>query len=104
MSLLLKNTSYNNLYSYDINYLNINKNPQLRKDVTEFFQEKILKWIKHDSDFKKYKNKINLIDSEEGSKLVYSLIRSFVKKYNYNWYDLRTKKYYSIKDYFSNKL
>jgi len=96
--------NYKNLYNYEYKYLNINKDPQLRKDVTDFFKKKIIKWINHDFEFKKYNNKIKLLESVEGTKIIYNLIRNFVKKYKVNWYDLRTKKYYFIKDYFSKKL
>jgi len=90
--------------SYDIEYLNINKDPKLRKDVTAFFKHKIIKWIKNDKDFEIYKNKLNLIDSIDGTKLIYNLLRRYIKKHNANWFDLRTEKYYLIKDYFLRKL
>ena len=86
MSLSLRKSNMN-LFSYDIKYLNINKDPKLRKDVTKFFQNKIIKWIKNDSDFKQFKNNLNLYDSIEGTKIIYNLIRQFVKKYKVNWYD-----------------
>jgi hypothetical protein len=98
MSLIGK--KYLNLYSYDVKYLNMNKDPVLRKDVTDFFRNKIIKWINYDDDFAHLKNKINTIDN----KLVYKLIRNYVKKYKLNWYDLRTEKYYMMKSYFSRKL
>ena len=91
---------YLNLYSYYIIYLNMNKDPVLRKDVTKFFKNKIIKWIKTDDNFKHLKNKSDIIDD----KLVYNLIRNYVKKHKYNWYELRTDKYHLIKDYVSRKL
>ena len=105
MSLLLpRKSSYSNLYSYNMEYLNINKDPKLRKDVTRFFQKKLIKWIKTDSNFKQFTHLLNLLDSIDGTKLVHKLIRNYVNKHNVNWYDLRTEKYYLIKDYFCRKL
>ena len=109
MSLLLnyplhRRNPYSNLFTYETEYLNINKDPSLRKDITKFFQKKLIKWIKNDSEFAKYKNKLNLIDSIDGTKLIYNLIRSYVNKHKVNWFDLRTEKYYLLKDYFSRKL
>ena len=97
---LIGKKKYLNMYSYDVKYLNMNKDPILRKDVTDFFKNKIIKWIKHNEDFKHLENKLNTIDT----KMVYNLIRKYVKKHNFNWYDLRTEKYYLIKNYFSRKL
>ena len=100
----LRRSSNMNLFSYDIKYLNINKDPRLRKDVTSFFKNKIIKWINNDSDFKQYKHKLTHYESIDGTKVIYNLIRNFVKKYKVNWYDLRTEKYYLLKDYLSRKL
>ena len=98
MSLIGK--KYINLHTYDVKYLNLNKDPTLRKDVTIFFKNKIIKWIKIDDNFKHLKNKLDIIDDKK----IYNLIRNYVKKHKYNWYDLRTEKYHLIKDYFSRKL
>jgi uncharacterized protein with ATP-grasp and redox domains len=98
MSLIGK--KYLNLYSYDVKYLNMNKDPVLRKDVVSFFKNKIKKWIKKDDNFKHLKNRLDDIDD----KFIYNLIKNYVKKHKYNWYDLRTEKYHLIKDYFSRKL
>lgn len=100
----LRRSNYMNLMSYDFRYLNVNKDPRLRRDVTKFFKNKIIKWINNDSDFKQYKHNLHHYESIEGTKDIYNLIRNFVKKYKVNWYDLRTEKYYSMKDYFSRKL
>ena len=108
MSIILSNpirpTNYYQLYNYDLKYLNVNKDSRLRKDVTSFFLKKLIKWIKNDSEFKKYNNLLKTLDTINGTKLVYKLLRTYVNKHKVNWYDLRTEKYYLIKDYFNRKL
>ncbi len=69
-------------------YQNINKDQNLRNNVTNFFKKKIKKWI----------NKI--IDYD----IVYALIRRFIKKTSFNWYDLREQQYLTIKKYLLYKL
>ena len=92
------------LYSYNVEYKNLNKDENLRKTVTKFFFNKIIKWIKHDSDFKKYNDEIDFINSKDGYKIIYKLIRKYINKYKANWYDLRTEKYYLLKYYLSKNL
>ena len=49
-------------------------------------------------------NKISeKLKTEEGFKVIYKLIRYFVKKYNINWYDLRDN-YSIVKDFIRAKL
>lgn len=74
-------------------YQNINKDPTLRNEVTNFFKEKILKWIKKYSEFEKLKSKNIEYDA------IYQILRKIVKKKNLNWYELRSnsskfKKYF----------
>ena len=61
---LIGRKKYLNLHSYDVKYLNLNKDPILRKEVTDFFKNKIIKWIKHNDDFKHLKNKLSIIDNK----------------------------------------
>ena len=87
--------------SYDsiITYPSVNKNSQLRKDVTDFFLKKILKWITTNDKYTHLKNKYEIYNSNKGEKLVYPLIRKFVNKKKLNWYELRTKYYSDVKAY-----
>jgi hypothetical protein len=84
-------------------YQDINKDPKLRKQVTEFFIKKVLKWIDSDSEFSKYNNKKEMLNSSEGHLHIYQLLRTYIKKYNTNWYDLE-KNYHSVKQYLSRHL
>ncbi len=84
-------------------YIDVNKDTSLRKSVTMFFHKKVIKWVSSYEEFshlKKYKTTLN---SEEGYKLIYNLIRKFVKDYNINWYDLRDY-YPTFKDYLRYQL
>ena len=79
-------------------YIDVNKDEDLRKSVTEFFHKKIIKWVSSQSDFSHLKNYKKNIESSSGYNITYDLIRSFIKEYNINWYDL--KEYYpTFKDY-----
>ncbi len=84
-------------------YQDVNKDVYLRKDVTQFFQQKIIKWIGEDSEFSKHKSKVSFLNSVDGQMHVYNLLRKFVKKSGINWYDLRDN-YPIIKEYLNKKL
>jgi len=77
----------------------INKDPQLRKNVTIWYQKKIISWITSKKTFKHTKNNLKLLKTNEGYKIIYQLLRKFVKKYDANWYDLRKLHYDQVKDY-----
>jgi hypothetical protein len=87
----------------DINYLDVNKDVNLRKDVTKFFKNKIIKWIEEDANFKYHQSKLSFFKSTEGEKHIYNLLRKYIKKSNLNWYELRTN-LYTLKEYFNKKL
>lgn len=84
-------------------YQNINKDVNLRKDVTQFFHKKVLKWINENPEFKKYKPKQKFLESVDGQMHIYNLLRHFIRKSGINWYDLRDN-YQLIKEYLSKKI
>lgn len=84
-------------------YQNVNKDINLRKDVTNFFHKKIIKWINTYSEFEKHKTDLSFIQSIEGKMYIYNLLRKFIKNSGINWYDLRDN-YAIIKNYFKLKL
>ncbi len=92
------------VYNSTITYPSVNKNSDLRKTVTHFFINKIIKWIKSYDEFKHLKNKNEFYNSNEAEKVVYSLIRKFVNKNKVNWYELRTKYYSDVKAYLKQVL
>lgn len=79
-------------------YQDVNKDPDLRIDVINFFFNKLIKWIKHDDLFKKYENKESSLNNKKTKKKLYKLLRSFIKKNKNNWYDLRDN-YLFFKEY-----
>ena len=85
-------------------YQNVNIDPKLRKQVTLSFHKKLLLWIDNNNDFKKYKKYIKKIDSTKGIRILYNILRRFVKNNDYNWYDLKEKHYEDLKDYILIKL
>jgi hypothetical protein len=82
----------------NITYQNVNKDQQLRKIMTEFYQRKLLKWIENYKDFSHLKKISPLLKSDKGYNLVYNLLRKFVHKNDTNWFDLKDQ-YDIIKDY-----
>jgi hypothetical protein len=77
-------------------YQNVNKDINLRNQVISFFLNKLLKWVNKDE------TKCNYLKSIEGKKHINKILRSFVKKYNYNWYDL-IDNYKKVKKYIYKK-
>jgi hypothetical protein len=84
-------------------YQNVNTNLNLRKDVTDFFHKKVLKWVKNYPEFLHHKSKLSFLDSVDGQMHIYNLLRKFIKKSGINWYDLRDN-YSIVKDYLNAKL
>ena len=84
-------------------YQDVNKDPHLRADVTKFFYNKTIKWIKNDEDFVHLKKMLSILESSEGKLHIYKLLRKFVKKSGINWYDLRDN-YLLIKKFIKHKL
>ena len=82
----------------------INKDPQLRKTITTFYYKKVKKWMKTYKDFKHTKKNLKIIESDSGYKIIYNLLRKFVKEFDYNWYDLRDHHYSTVKSYFKFEL
>ena len=82
----------------------INKDPDLRKNISKWFLKKTLKWIKKDKKFKHTKKVYKYINSEKGLRIIYKLLKKFVNLYEVNWYDLQEKHLDEVKDYFKFKL
>ena len=84
-------------------YQDINKDTNLRRNVTLFFHKKILKWINKDTDFEKLKPKLEFYESKRGKKHIYKLLRNFVKITETNWYNLEDI-YLTVKKYLLKNL
>ena len=84
-------------------YLDVNKDTRLRKEVTSYFADKTIGWIEKDESFKKHKSKLVDLKSIDGQIRIYHLLRKFVKHSGINWYDLRDN-YSLIKKFINHKL
>lgn len=84
-------------------YQNINKDVSLRKDVTEYYYNELIKWISTDNNFTKFKYILSDKNSVDNKMKIYQLLRKIVKKSGYNWYDLRNK-YQLVREYVLRKL
>jgi hypothetical protein len=83
----------------------VGKDMNLRKSVTDFYYEKLLKWIKTDSDFSGHKKDLGFLHTKAGYKYIYYLLRVYVKNGSANWYDLRDPiNYPNIKKYLNFKV
>jgi len=86
-------------------YQDVGKNMELRKDVSRYFLEKVLGWIKEDKSYKKVKKFESALKSSNGLAIIYNLLRLYVRNGKANWYDLRdTYNYPIVKDYLKYKL
>jgi hypothetical protein len=92
-----------NLVSPVYEYQDINHDMKLRKSVTKFYNQKVLKWLNTDKEFQHLKSKERFLESNDGLQYIYSLLRHFVKRSGINWYDLRDN-YSLIKRYLSDKI
>ena len=84
-------------------YQDVNKDQILRKTITNFFLKKTIKWINNYSEFKNSKHLLSKLKTDIGYKLIYNILRQFIKKNNCNWYDLRNN-YELVKDFIRYKL
>ena len=90
--------------SIPIQYQDVGDDPNLQSDVTDFFYNKVLKWINIDVDFKHLKKHYSFFKNLSGKKYIYNMLRLFVKKSKANWYDLREQNYNIIKKYLKSKI
>jgi len=86
-----------------IEYIDVNKDKNLRKSVTDFFHKKSIKWTSKYPEYSHVKKYLKKLKSSEGYDVIYQLIRQFVKQYNINWYDLRDY-YVTFKNFLKAKL
>ena len=86
-----------------ITYQNVNADPQLREQVTNFFLKKAIKWVSTYKEFNNDTKLLNKLKSDSGYDIIYKLLKNYINKKNLNWYDLR-KTYNAVKDYLRYKL
>lgn len=90
---------------HGVEYQDIGKDMSLRNEISEFYLNKLIKWIKEDKLFKKFKKHISVLKSNKGLEIVYNLLRLYVRNGKANWYDLRdTYNYPIVKEYLKYKL
>lgn len=84
-------------------YQDVNKDKSLRKNITSFFNDQTINWIKNDDSFNKFQSKLNFMKSSLGYDFIYKLLRKFVHHSDIKWYDLRDN-YDSVKKYIKHKM
>ena len=83
-------------------YQDVNKDENLRELMTEFFLKKSIKWVSSYDDFKDSKKSLSEL-KRNGYNIIYNILKTYCKKNNINWYDLK-KSYNKIKDYLRSEL
>jgi hypothetical protein len=89
-------------------FQDVNQDKKLQRKVTVYFLNELLNNL---DKYKLLKPKQKYLESNEGLKLVYNILKRFVERGGTNWYDLREPQYdltmdylyYSLNKYFSNK-
>ena len=81
-------------------YINVNKDPNLRKKMVKYFLKKIDKWKKTDKNWKSVK--VNT-KSKSFIKKLYKLLRKYVNNSDAEWYDLIDNRSV-LKDYLRSKM
>jgi hypothetical protein len=76
-------------YQYNYYYQNINKDPSLRKQITEFYTDELYEWFEYDSSLSKLKSIITKSNYKKNRNTIYKILRQFVNSYNVNWFDLK---------------
>ena len=84
-------------------YQNVNVDPNLRKNVTDHYFDLLPELLNNDNRFKPLKKHKNLFTDKKGYELVYKVLKRYTRKYDINWYDLRTQNEDTL-DYLSKKL
>lgn len=85
-----------------IEYQDVGKDMNLRKEISIYYLEKTIEWIDKDKKLKKYSK---LLNSKDGLEVIYNLLRVYVKNGKANWYDLRDPNNAPvIKEYLKYKL
>jgi len=88
-----------------VQFQDVGENKYLQSEVTNFFYQKVLKWIKEYPEFSHLKKHYNFLKGSNGKDYIYNLLRLFIKKSAANWYDLRDASNYQIvKDYLKYKI
>lgn len=109
--LTILNSSFSKLYP--LTYVppiieevyDVGKDMNLRKRITDFYYEKILKWIKTDKNFASHKKDLEYLNTKAGYKYVYYLLRLYVKNGRVNWYDLKDPLHYpTVKQFLKIKI
>ena len=84
-------------------YQNVNVDPNLRKNVTDHYFDLMNSLLQNDNRFKSLKKHSKFLSSKQGYEIIYKVLKRYTKKYDINWYDLRSQNENTL-DYLSDKL
>lgn len=93
------------LFSQTEDYQDINEDKELQEEVIKFYHKKTLKWLEKNEEFKKSKKHLKFIKSKKGINYVKTMLKSYIKKYEAKWYELRSEENYSdVKEFIRKTL
>lgn len=72
-------------------YQNVNADPKLRKNVTDHYFDILPDLVSNDNRFKLFKKNLKMLKTRKGYELIYKILNHYTKKYDINWYDLRSQ-------------
>jgi hypothetical protein len=68
---------------------NIGNDEDLQDNVTKYYHSKTIKWIQNEHEFAKAKKHLKFVKSKKRLPYLKKVLKSFVKKFGKNWYELR---------------
>jgi hypothetical protein len=83
----------------------VGEDPKLQETITEFYTNKIIKWMEKAPEYNKVKKHLRFIKTSKGTKYVYKILKNYTVNKNKKWYELRSESIYdNIKDHILKKL
>lgn len=80
-----------------VTYQNVNADVNLRKDVTDHYFKLVSELIDTNNKFSDFKDYKYIFQEKKGYKIIYNILKLYTKKYNINWYDLRSQNNRTLK-------
>jgi hypothetical protein len=76
-------------FTFNYHYQNIDKDPKLRKQISDFFTEELLEWLKNDSTLSHLNSELKNNSYKKNRELVYKALRKYTHIHNVRWFDLK---------------
>ena len=77
--------------TYKPAYQNVNNDENLQTNVTNYFLDKSINWIKKDNKYKHMKKYLSVLQKDNGFNIIHNILKQLVRQGKTNWYDLRVQ-------------